>query len=136
MRMMMIAGLVATTLMSSTSVAQAKRPLEDITSITDGLLWIGIADEIRNTCPSISARMLRAMGRINSIQNEAKSLGYTKQEIDTFRKSDANKAELRRRGEAYLMAHGVTLGQAETYCTLGRAEIAKSSQIGTLLRAN
>lgn len=136
MRMMMIAGLVATTLMSSTSVAQAKRPLEDITSITDGLLWIGIADEIRNTCPSISARMLRAMGRINSIQNEAKSLGYTKQEIDTFRKSDANKAELRRRGEAYLMANGVTLGQAETYCTLGRAEIAKSSQIGTLLRAN
>jgi hypothetical protein len=134
--MMMIAGLVATTLMSSTSVAQAKRPLEDITSITDGLLWIGIADEIRNTCPSISARMLRAMGRINSIQNEAKSLGYTKQEIDTFRKSDANKAELRRRGEAYLMANGVTLGQAETYCTLGRAEIAKSSQIGTLLRAN
>lgn len=136
MRMMMIAGLVATTLMSSTSVAQAKRPLEDITSITDGLLWIGIADEIRNACPSISARMLRAMGRINSIQNEAKSLGYTKQEIDTFRKSDANKAELRRRGEAYLMANGVTLGQAETYCTLGRAEIAKSSQIGTLLRAN
>jgi hypothetical protein len=134
--MMMIAGLVATTLMSSTSVAQAKRPLEDITSITDGLLWIGIADEIRNTCPSISAHMLRAMGRINSIQNEAKSLGYTKQEIDTFRKSDANKAELRRRGEAYLMANGVTLGQAETYCTLGRAEIAKSSQIGTLLRAN
>jgi len=136
MRMIMIAGLVATTLMSSTGVAQAKRPLEEVTSITDGLLWIGIADEIRKTCPSISARMLRAYNRISGIQSEAKSLGYSKSEIDTFRKSDANKAELRRRGEAYLQANGVTLGDTETYCTLGRAEIAKSSQIGTLLRAN
>ncbi|MFY0597334.1 MAG: DUF5333 domain-containing protein [Cognatishimia sp.] len=136
MRMIMIAGLVATTLMSSTGVAQAKRPLEEVASITDGLLWIGIADEIRKTCPSISARMLRAYNRISGIQSEAKSLGYSKAEIDTFRKSDTNKAELRRRGEIYLQANGVTLGDTETYCTLGRAEIAKSSQIGTLLRAN
>ena len=136
MRMITIAGLVATTLMTSTGMAQAKRPLEEVTSITDGLLWIGIADEIRNTCPDISARMFRALNRISDIQNEAKSLGYTKAEIDAFRKSKANKAELRRRGEAYLQANGVTLGEAETYCALGRAEIAKSSQIGSLLRAN
>ncbi|UZD91879.1 DUF5333 domain-containing protein [Cognatishimia activa] len=136
MRMIMIAGLVATTLMSSTGIAQAKRPLEEVSSITDGLLWIGIADEIRNTCPSISARMFRALNRINSIHNEAKSLGYTKDEIETFRTSDANKAELRRRGEAYLAANGVKFDDPETYCAAGRAEIAKSSQIGTLLRAN
>ena len=136
MRMMMIAGLVASTLISSTGIAQAKRPLEEVTSITDGLLWIGIADEIRNTCPSISARMFRALNRITDIQNEAKSLGYSKSEIDTFRKSKANKAELRRRGEAYLQANGVNFDDPETYCALGRAEIAKSSQIGSLLRAN
>ena len=136
MRMMMIAGLVASTLISSAGIAQAKRPLEEVTSITEGLLWIGIADEIRNTCPSISARMFRALNRINRIHNEAKSLGYTKDEIDTFRKSEANKAELRRRGEAYLEANGVKFDDPQTYCTLGRAEIAESSQIGTLLRAN
>lgn len=136
MRMMMIAGLVATSLMTSTGMAEAKRPLEEVRSITDGLLWIGIADEIRNTCPTISARMLRALSRINSIQNEAKSLGYTKSEIDRFRKSAANKAELRRRTEAYLQANGVLQDDPQTYCALGRAEIAKSSQIGALLRTN
>lgn len=136
MRKVVIPGLVAAMLVSGVGMAQAKRPLKDVTSITDGLLWIGIADEIRNTCPSISARMFRALNRINGIQNEAKALGYSKEEIDRFRKSDANKAELRRRGEAYLTANGVTLGDSDSYCTLGRAEIAKSSQIGTLLRAN
>lgn len=136
MRVILIAGLLATSLISSASVAQAKRPLEEVSSITDGLLWIGIADEIRKTCPSISARMFRAISRINAIQSEAKSLGYTKDEIDTFRKSKANKSELRRRGEAYLTANGVNLNDPDTYCTLGRAEISKSSQIGALLKAN
>ncbi len=129
----MILGLV---LAITATTAQAKKPLEQVSSITDGLLWVGIADEIRNTCPSISARMLRALSYLNEIQNEAKSLGYSKAEIDAFRKSDANKAELRRRGETYLQANGVTLGDAETYCVLGRTEIKKSSQIGVLLRAN
>ncbi len=135
MRMIMIAGLLATSLITTAGTAQAKRPLEEVSSITDGLLWIGIADEIRNTCPSITARMFRALNYINKIHSEAKSLGYTKDEIDRFRKSQANKAELRRRGEAYLKANGVNFDDPDTYCALGRAEIAKSSQIGALLRA-
>lgn len=130
MRMMVLALVLAA------GTANAKQPLEEVESVTNGLLWIGIADEIRNTCPSISARMIRALGYINDIQNEAKSLGYSKAEIDAFRKSDANKAELRRRGEAYLQANGVTLTDPDSYCVLGRAEIKKSSQIGALLRAN
>lgn len=122
--------------LATSSVAQAKRPLEDVQSITDGLLWIGIADEIRKTCPTISARMVRAWGRINSIQSEAKALGYSEAEIKAFRTSKANKAELRSRGEAYLRENGVKMGNTQTYCALGYAEISKSSQIGTLLRAN
>lgn len=136
MRMMMITSLLAASLVSSAGEAQAKRPLEDVSSVTNGLLWVGIADEIRKSCSSISARMFKALNYVSDIQNEAKSLGYSQDEIDAFRKSDANKAVLRQRGEAYLKAHGVALGDPETYCALGRAEIAKSSQIGALLRAN
>ncbi|WP_353533987.1 DUF5333 domain-containing protein [Cognatishimia sp. WU-CL00825] len=115
--------------------ANAKQPLENVKSVTDGLLWVGIADEIRNICPTISARMIRALRYVNAIHSEAKSLGYSKDEIDAFRKSDVNKAELRRRGEAYLKANGVNFDDPETYCALGRTEIKKSSQIGALLRA-
>ncbi|MDC0736996.1 DUF5333 domain-containing protein [Cognatishimia sp. SS12] len=129
MRMMALALVLAA------STAQAKPPLEEVKSVTDGLLWVGIADEIRNVCPSISARMVKALGYINSIQADAKARGYTKAEIDAFRTSEANKAELRRRGEAYLKSHGVDFDDPESYCVLGRAEIKKSSQIGALLKA-
>ncbi len=133
MRMTMIALVFATS--TTAGIAQAKQPLEQVESITSGLLWVGIADEIRNVCPSISARMVKALNYINGIQNEAKALGYSKDEIDAFRTSAANKAELRRRGEAYLKANGVRFDDPNTYCALGRAEIEKSSQIGALLRA-
>jgi hypothetical protein len=129
MRVMLMALVLAA------GVAEAKQPLSEVKSVNDGLLWVGIADEIRKTCPTISARMLRALSYINGIQNEAKSLGYSKDEIDAFRTSPANKAALRQRGEAYLRKNGVVQGDPETYCALGRAEIEKSSQIGALLRA-
>lgn len=131
MRMMLIAGLVV-----AAGAAQAKQDLKDVPSVWNGLLNIGIANEIRETCPSISARMVRAALRLNSIQNEAEGMGYSQAEIDAFRKSEANKAAMRAEGEAYMKNNGVVKGDAETYCALGRAEIAKSSQIGRLLRAN
>ena len=131
MRMMLIAGLVV-----AAGAAQAKQDLKDLPSVWNGLLNIGIANEIRETCPSISARMVRAALRLNSIQNEAEGMGYSQAEIDAFRKSEANKAAMRAEGEAYMKNNGVVKGDAETYCALGRAEIAKSSQIGRLLRAN
>ena len=131
MRMMLIAGLVV-----AAGAAQAKQDLKDVPSVWNGLLNIGIANEIREICPSISARMVRAALRLNSIQNEAEGMGYTQAEIDAFRKSEANKAAMRAEGETYMKNNGVVKGDAETYCALGRAEIAKSSQIGRLLRAN
>ena len=131
MRMMLIAGLVV-----AAGAAQAKQDLKDVPSVWNGLLNIGIANEIRETCPSISARMVRAVLRLKSIQNEAEGMGYSQAEIDAFRKSEANKAAMRAEGEAYMKNNGVVKGDAETYCALGRAEIAKSSQIGRLLRAN
>ncbi|MGR3839238.1 MAG: DUF5333 domain-containing protein [Cognatishimia sp.] len=131
MRLMIVFSLIA-----SAAAADAREPLKNVPSIWNGLLNIGIANEIRETCPDISARMLRATLRLNSIHNEAKSLGYSSEEIDAFRNSEANKAKMRAQGESYMTKNGVVAGDPDSYCALGRAEIAKSSQIGTLLRAN
>lgn len=131
MRMMLVLGMIA-----AAGAAQAKQDLKDVSSVWNGLLSIGIANEIRETCPEISARMVRAALRLNSIQNEAKGLGYSAEEIDAFRTSEANKAAMRSEGEAYMKDNGVVKGDPATYCALGHAEIAKSSQIGRLLRAN
>jgi len=42
---------------------------------------------------------------------------------------------MRAKGEAYLKANGVDRKKPETFCALGRNEIAKKSLIGALLRA-
>jgi hypothetical protein len=113
----------------------AKPPLRDVAAVDDALLVLGLADRIRKECPEISARMFRALGYLNNIQQTAKSLGYSDAEIDAYRKSDAEKARMKARGAAYLKANGVDTSDPQSYCTLGRAEIQKSSRIGSLLRA-
>ena len=72
---------------------------------------------------------------LNNVKQTAKSLGYSDAEIDAYRKSDSNKARMKARGAAYLQANGVDTSDPESYCALGRAEIQKSSRIGSLLRA-
>ncbi|UOA27629.1 DUF5333 domain-containing protein [Pseudosulfitobacter sp. DSM 107133] len=115
--------------------AGAKPHLRD-TPIDDGLLAVGLADEIRSGCPDISARMLKALGYLSGLKSQAHAMGYSDAEIDAYRKSGTEKARLKSRGAAYLAANGVVVGQPETYCALGRKEIEKSSQIGSLLRVN
>ena len=113
----------------------AKPPLREVREITDALLWVGLADEIRKKCDRIDGRVVKGLLTLNAIRNRAEALGYSDAEIEAYRKSDTEKAVLRERGEAYLQANGVDLGVKTDYCTLGRAEIEKNSQIGVLLKA-
>ena len=133
---MRLSMILAAAFISFAPLAEAKQPLGQVKPIFNGLLAVGLADEIRNNCPSISARMVRAAMFVSDLKGQALAMGYSEAEIRAFRKSDREKARMRAQGEAYLKQNGVTKGVPETYCALGRAEIAKSSQIGALLRAN
>ena len=86
--------ILASALMAS--AAAAKPPLRD-TVIDDALLSIGLADEIRKTCPDISARMVRALRTINGLKDQAMALGYSEAEIDAYRKSEQSAQERYRR---------------------------------------
>ena len=109
--------------------------LQDEIQINNGLLAVGIADEIRNRCDSISARTFRALGFLNSLKRDARSKGYSNDEINRYTKSKTEKAKMRKRGQAYLAQNGASTSDAASMCRLGRAEIKKRSQIGVLLRA-
>ena len=128
MTVMIAAALAATT-------ATAKPALRDVSAVDDGLLAVAIADEIRNTCDTIDARMFTALLTLNSLKSTARSMGYSDEEIEDYVTSKAEKARMRKRGEAYMQANGVTLGDKSGYCRLGKQEIAKGSAIGTLLKA-
>ena len=115
--------------------AMAKPALRDVPAIDDALLDLGVADLIRKNCPTISARMLKAVNYVWSLRAQARKMGYTDAEIDAYVDSDAEKARMRARGAAFFKARGVDTSRAQGYCALGLAEIQKSSRIGSLLRA-
>ncbi|MBN8186208.1 DUF5333 domain-containing protein [Salipiger thiooxidans] len=116
--------------------AAAARPsLGSVKEIHDGLLAVGLADEIRSRCGSISARMIRAYSYLGELKSRARALGYSEDEIEDYVTSKAEKKKYRAEGEAWLKARGVTLGVEADYCRIGRQEIERGSQIGALLRA-
>lgn len=135
MRMIVTLLLGALMMTSVAATAVAKPHLSTVKVINDGLLAVGIADKIRNKCPSISARMIKALGVMNGLENKAEAMGYTSAEIKAYVKSPKEKAKMRARGEAYLAKRGVVKSDPQSYCTVGRQEIANKSAIGALLRA-
>ncbi|MFC4668637.1 DUF5333 domain-containing protein [Seohaeicola nanhaiensis] len=119
------------------SYAAAARPaLRDVPEIENALFAVAIADAVRDNCSSINARLVRALSFLRQIKAQANALGYSDDEIRNYVESDVEKARMRKKGKAFLAANGVNPDDPETFCTFGRAEIAKNSAIGALLRAN
>jgi len=113
--------------------ALALPPLRDVKSIDQGLFTVGLANEIRRKCPTISARVFYAIGVLQDLKREARSLGYTNAQIDAHVDSDVEKDRLRARGKAYMDARGLEQNEAG-FCALGREEIAQKTEVGALLR--
>ena len=128
--------LAATMMIMFVTAASANPPLGEVRSINDGLLAVGLADEIRKNCGSISGRILRGIARLRSIQKSARAMGYSDKEIKTFVDSRVEKNRLKARGKSYLNANGANLDNEVSMCLLGRKEIAEKSAIGTLLYEN
>ena len=122
-------------LITTASVASAKTPLAKENHINYSLMAAKVADRIRKTCPSISARMFVALGKANALKAYALDKGYTEPEVRAFLKNPMQKARIEALAANYLKQHGAVTGDVESYCTVGRAEIAKKSLIGQMLRA-
>lgn len=126
--------LAAAALTLTGSMAVAKPPLGQQTQITEGLINVAIAYEISEVCPSIKARLLAGIGRLNGLRGKARSLGYTNDEIDAFVGNDAEQDRLEGIARARLQALGARRGDVNAHCRVGRDQIAKRTAIGTLLR--
>lgn len=116
--------------------ASALPPLEDNERIQREMTSGEVAYQISKHCPTINARLFRANGRLNRLKDYARGLGYSDRDIKALGKNPAAKAKLNALRDAYLAQHGVTNGDADSYCRLGYTEIQKKSLTGWLLRAN
>ena len=77
-----------------TGAADAKPPLRDVAEIDGALFDLGVADRIRKNCPTISARMLRAISYVHDLEQRARALGYTSEEIDAYMRGWATSSHL------------------------------------------
>ncbi|MFT5343650.1 MAG: hypothetical protein ACI9BH_002873 [Paracoccaceae bacterium] len=110
--------------------------LRDVPEIENIIFVAALAHEISDKCPSIKARKMKALGMAWRLRSRANELGYSDKEIRAYVESGAEKSRMRTKGETYLKAHGIDYNNPESFCVFGRAEIANSSAVGALLKAN
>ena len=115
--------------------ASTLTPLPKETHINQSLMSGVVADQIRKTCPSISARMFVAWRKLNGLKSYALNKGYKEPVVRAFLKNPTEKARVKAMAAEYLKSHGAVAGNTESYCAVGREEIAKKSLIGQMLRA-
>lgn len=115
--------------------AMAKPPLREVKEIDDQIFWGVVAYEVSEKCPTIEARTLKAVSDLWSLGRKAEKMGYSRDEIKTYIRSDEEKARMRKRGEALLKSNGVSYDDPQSFCTFGTAEIERNSAIGVYLRA-
>lgn len=116
--------------------AQARVPLAEVKPINDGLTAVAIADHIRIKCDDISARLVVAWRYIGQLEDQAKAMGYSDDEIEHFVTDKTEKKRVAALAADYIRAHNADPKKPETLCALGRAEIAAGSTIGKMLREN
>lgn len=128
------AALVAAMTLTAMPAA-ALEPLSQERYINDRLIAARIADRIRRECPSIDARIVYAYMQARELKKYAENKGYSETQIEAFLDSRADKDRIYAVAEDYMAKNGVTAGDAESFCRLGREEIAKKTVTGSLLSA-
>jgi len=119
--------------LAATAHAWALPPLADNSRVMGELVAGEIAYQIQKFCPSVSPRRLVALAKLNQLADYARSLGYTDDDFRALTRNGPARARRDALVDAYLGAKGVVQGDAESYCRLGREEVASKTFIGSLL---
>ena len=117
------------------SPAAALEPLSQEKYINDRLIAARIADRIRRTCPTIDGRILYAYGEARKLKSYAQKKGYSNAQIDAFLDNRQEKDRIYAVAEDYLKRKGARADDPQSFCAVGRQEIANRSVIGSLLVA-
>lgn len=127
-------GAVVLGLLSAVPAA-ALEPLSQEKYINDRLIAARIADRVRRKCPTIDGRLIYAYAEARKLMKYARDKGYSQDQIDAFIDSKPEKKRIYGIADQYLAANGAKPDDAESYCRIGRQEIAKKTVIGSLLSA-
>ncbi|MGB0959678.1 MAG: DUF5333 domain-containing protein [Halocynthiibacter sp.] len=135
MKMVAVSAMLVLGMVTVSAKAEARPHLRDVPELNDGLTAIAAANMIRKECATISPRMIKAYSYMRSLATDAQDMGYADDAIRKYVKNKAEKARVKGLARAYLVEQGVTLGNAQSYCSVGLKEIKAASKIGVLLKA-
>jgi len=129
-------ALCVVTMFGATGAASASvSELRELKQVNDGLIVIAAGDMIQKYCPTISPRMFKAYSFARQLQRLAREAGFNDDQIEEFVEDKAEKTRVKSAAQAYLLTKGLDPDVPESYCTVGRYEIDRNSQIGVLLKA-
>lgn len=128
--------LLVTGLFTTLGHAQTDRwqVLRDDPEIHQGLTVIAVGRHIQNVCDDISPRLMRALGFAEGLGDRGLELGVSRSDIYAFIDDRTEQQRYREVMHGWFAARGVSHGDAEAVCRIGRDEITSGSQIGRLLR--
>jgi hypothetical protein len=110
--------------------------LPDDPHVTRQLVAAQVGDIIRTICPTISARVFVVVSEIWALERHAKAAGHTDADIRAFLDSPSEKQRIKTLALDYLRKAGAKTGDVESYCKVGRDEIANQTVTGSLLRSS
>lgn len=129
-------AVILMAMLAATPVAAQSVPLNKNTHITNSLVAGRAGDVIRKTCPTISARMFTVWRKMEDLKSYALAQGYSEPAVRAFLKDETEKKRIRSLADEYLAKAGAKKGDVESYCKVGRDEIAKGTLMGSLLRSS
>lgn len=129
----LIAALTLTSLTALPAVAQGTMAQDKY--LNDRLVAARVADRIRRECPSIDLRIVSAYSQARALQRYARDLGNSDAQVDAYLDDETVKKRIYGIAETYLAQQGAKAGDAESFCRVGRDEIAKNTVSGSLLNA-
>ena len=130
-----LGAFVAATLATTAASATDYTILREDKRMHGELMGASLAYLIAENCASIKLRRLTMVGRALSLRSYAKGLGYSGGEVDDYVTADVEKDRFRAIATPIMANKGAVTGKPETYCTVGKNEIASKTFVGTMLRA-
>lgn len=126
--------LIPLALAAAMAMPAAARTPSDVPEVVERLLIVGMADELRESCGDVSARMIRALTFLRGTAQVALDAGFTRAEVEAYVEDDAEKARLQAIASERLRTLGAVPGDEASFCAVARREIDAATPVGRLLR--
>ena len=119
----------------ATTQAQVNDTLRNTPEIYNGLFTAALIKHVVDTCPAVSppGRLTR-VSHFLSLYNRARSLGFSRAQIEAFVEDKQEQARMRGIVESHLQREGVEPDSETSVCAYARAQIAERSALGRQLR--